>query len=60
MSKVRKKYKYRCFMCGDEMPKPDIEIKGTENDICDDCLNLSGCCGCEIINGFCSFCKEHV
>ena len=47
-------------MCGDEMPKPDIEIKGTENDICDDCLNLSGCCGCEIINGFCSFCKEHV
>jgi hypothetical protein len=48
----------KCFMCGDDMHF-DIEMKGTETPICVDCEKLSGCCGAEIFNSRCSFCKEN-
>ncbi len=50
----------KCYLCGEEMISGDIEIVGTANQICDECEKLSGCCGADVVNGRCHYCKENV
>ena len=48
----------KCQQCGEPIEN-GFNINPTISDICEECEKLSGCCGAEILNGFCSDCKEH-
>ena len=57
MSKSKENF---CEYCG-EVIIPEWIKDGEQPEVCEECSELSVCCGAEItIQGLCSDCKEHV